>query len=155
MKVWIVFRGSYSDRGTAAVFLNKEAADNYVENNRGRSDTWDEMDIEEWEAGDECARVDRQVWEVCMTKYGEAVPFSAYDKGDPARRKADTHEEQEPALIDRLSLDTVVLWVIREARSAEHIVKIANEIRMQWLATGEWERREAEYLANRRKLYGR
>jgi hypothetical protein len=135
MKVYIVFNGVYSDRGVEAVFDNKEAADNFIENAKPRNDDgsaheWDSWDVEEWDMNTACPASGRTPWRLQILKNGDLIYAGREPNGASEIEYFHTiwHE-----YVVELGLDITV-----NARSKEHAIKIAGERRAQHIAMGTW-----------------
>ena len=142
--IYIVFKGSYSDRGTAAVFDNETAANNYIENARERNIDgsiieYDDWDIETWEVNSECPLSGRIVWRIDMNKRGDMLDGSRESNGEEPKIKFHKNWNFETASYD----EWIKLVCICNAEDLEHAVKITNEKRVMLIASGEWDKQEA------------
>ena len=139
MKVFIVFRGTYSDRETRAVFDNEQAANNHIENNCDRDKfgsrkTWDDWDIEEWELNGECILKNRSMWRVDMAKNGTTLYVGREPNGAEKSEEFAKEWNCETSNYD----PGFKLISIVEAENEKHAVKIANEKRIQLIAEEKW-----------------
>lgn len=141
--VYVVTSGKYSDYGIEAVFLDKEKAEQYVEiANVGEYDPYDESRIEEYESDQDF--VGQTTWMFYMDRdgntkrtprvYGEMV--KTFDKS--SYYFSDYYEDYPLFCVVRFPHGKV-----RE-NDMRHALKIANEKRIQLIASGKWEAREID-----------
>ena len=123
MTIYIVTRGEYSDYSIVAVFDNKVAADNYAHNTR---DDYDRARVEEYEMNSECEKLGI-MWGGEMMRDGEVRYIG--------QRAAIGNEELS---LVRMRNSSPVLVFARRVATKEHAVKIANDKRVQLIASGEW-----------------
>ena len=134
MTIYIVFHGTYSDRGTSAVYSNRQDAENYIENNIDRTldgsrAAHDDFDIEEWDLEYSCPLIrDRSMWLVHMGRDGVTEWADRQPNSEEARSEIYKNFDGKTKLI-----------IYCEARDKEHAIKIANEKRTMLIANGEWE----------------
>jgi len=135
MKVYIVFEGAYSSRGTRAVFSNEGEAKNYIENKRNRKadgshDDYDDWDIETWEVNSTCPLItNRAMWRVDMHRGGE-VEYVGREPND----------KNTSRVIMQCYPETKGLKLLAyvQATDEKHAIKIVNEYRTQMIAMNEW-----------------
>lgn len=143
MTVYIVFRGSYSDRRTAAVYADRQSAENYIQNAIGRKPDGtqedDDFDIEEWEVNHgECELLtDRAVWRVDMAKTGETIYLGRESNGHETEDEFHRNYRSATGFDETLKL---ICYCV--AKDDKHAVKIANEKRLMYIANNQWPEKE-------------
>ena len=149
MTIYIVFSGSYSDRSASAVFQDRQAANNYIENERRREldGSWsehDDWDIEEWEVDTTCALFkDRSMWRIDMTKNGTVI----YTGREPNGKEAGEEfcgDYRVESMGDSITgfMPVAKLICYCEAKDEKHAVKITNEKRIMHIANNDWPEKE-------------
>lgn len=132
-KVYILTSGSYSDYHIVGVTDDKNLADNI-------SEKW-YTDIEEYEL------IESETWPIikdknryslAMDKEGDTVYIH---NSDPVN---DTNTSLILENVKSRGVEFTYLYIECWATSEEHAVKIANEIRTQLIASGEWDLKERE-----------
>jgi hypothetical protein len=126
MTVYIVTKGVYSDYHIEAVFTDKALAEEYVR--RASEDGDDECSAEEWEENAINPRAEA-TYSIFMGKDGYGR--SSYMTWDDATTDAPTIS------FGPWDHDGTLL-VKAKARSLQHAMKIANEVRTQVLAADLW-----------------
>ena len=139
MKVYIVFQGIYSDRGTSGVYSSEQDARNHIENHRDRKadgspDDYDDWDIEEWEVGGECILKNRSMWCVDIAKNGTTL-YVGREPNDTEK----SYEFSKQWNMETMRFDVIEKMICYvEAEDEKHAVKIANEKRVQLIAEDKW-----------------
>lgn len=141
-KVYVVTRGSYSDYSICAIFTSRYRAKKYIEAYE-EHDTWVDFNrIETWELNPEDANLIRKgytTWAVTMLRDGTVE--NIYDNGVGVYRCAATSAfiwRRSQASAYRGTNTPDALRVDAWTTSKEHAIKIANDIRRQKIAEGEW-----------------
>jgi len=138
--VFLVTQGEYSGYGVVAAFSALDSANAFVDarvqpDSRGRVDySWrvEEYGLDEPDPAGDKARAGLVVWRVEMARDGTAT-----EAGTIALGRTDSdyigvfRHNWGHGNAERL---VVIAW----ARDEKHAVKIANEKRTQWIASGEW-----------------
>jgi len=124
--VWVVEEGSYSDYHVVGVFSTKENADRIAELTDGYVNEWKiDPGIGELNQG-------REPYSVGMEKDGTVLYVSRNIWSYSLRITG------KPTVVRSCANPEGVLSGITFATSEEHAVKIANEIREQRIAEGNW-----------------
>jgi hypothetical protein len=154
MTIYIVTIGEYSDYRIAAVYDNKEAAENYVENNKtravnnaGETIDWEHHEIKAWKLNSSCPLIrDRFMWRVLMRKDGETTVVDRM----PNSAETDCEFDDDWDWVGMKGIRKLPLLRARvEAKDAQHAVKIVNERRIQLISEDKWPNDEAALRAHR------
>lgn len=150
--VWVVEQGSYSDYGVLGVFSTREAAEMMAARINEAADRCDEeATVAEWplDPGVDALRAGLWRFDIWMKEDGSAdsvYPASDWKElpaEDPSHGLGNTFEMRilsvHPVPTKERQLRARV-W----ARDREHAIKIANERRVQLVASGEWHRAEVK-----------
>jgi len=123
VKVYIVFEGEYSDRGSRGVFSTREKAEAFIAE-AGKIDGSDRLDIEEHTVDQQAEHVARDCWQ-CRIDYAtgriEPPPYQYREMADPNSR---ARIEPIPTRLGAWCYSYV---------SAEHCQKLAAEACQEWL----------------------
>lgn len=133
--VWMITSGEYSDYGVVGVFSTQELAQEYKDAFNS-SNYGNELYIEEifLDPGNTSFhKMGRVVYRVMMDRDGNTQEISR----DENRRLCDS-ESQANLINSDWSTMGQRLYVLCWATDEKHAVKIANEIRVQKIANGEW-----------------
>lgn len=141
-KVYVVTSGEYSDYGISAIFDDKLLAQKYIEIYNQFSDYNDYNNIEEYEINpiEQQLKQGRFLYEIEMYANGEV-------RGKDLSKNVD---EKISFVVLRLNSETESWMTIHcYATDLTHAIKIANEKRVQYLATNRWAE-NAEIIDRRR-----
>lgn len=136
--VWVIEKGTYSDYQVVGVYSSKENAQ-VVADHINRDDPYDRAEVDEWtlDRDVEDLRQNKGLYLVVMAKDGtvercDAEDYTAYSSGDVFkywdRPSAPAYKDKNvpPAFISTQFAD-----------NDKHAIKIANERRLQWLASND------------------
>lgn len=128
-KIYVVTSGQYSDYGIDAIFDTKEIAEKYIASFCKVG--WEEMEIEEWDLNPHEAniKVGGKAYTVTMDKQGNALEVEWADSSFGFRNV------EYGVMFTR---DKEIMNCFCFAKDDRHAVKIANERRVQYLATDSW-----------------
>ena len=139
--IWVIEQGSYSDYRVVGVFTSKANATAVVEKIKKNEYLYDEPSIAEWPLDPAVDEINAGMskFRVLMLNDGfvediRRTDTDTYDLAGSAhvweRTKAPAYRGQKDI---KDALDATV-WATDE----QHAIKIVNEMRVQWLATGKW-----------------
>lgn len=132
--VWLIESGSYSDYRVVGIFSTREKAllvANAIELN--------EYDINEWKIDPVIDELNKDMWqyEVLMLRDGEVERVKRRDAIFDFKNSVFIwNRPNAPAYMGKNKPQVLVCCVW--AKDEKHAVKIANEIRTQKIANGEW-----------------
>jgi hypothetical protein len=125
-KIYIVTSGTYSDYGINAIFDTKELAKKYIS---AFDQKYMEMNIEEWNLNEFDFRPGYKAYRVRMNKKGNTkeIEWLYYHS---------QFSEDDNGI--SFTYDNGLMNCTVFAKDEKHAVKIANEKRIQYLATNKW-----------------
>lgn len=138
--VWVIEEGAYSDYHVVGVFSSREKAEEVFEWLGLDPKDYDEPRVVEWKLDPGVSEIRKGLvpYDVCMAADGsvekcqveEPSTFGFSDRPWPWTRTSASAYRDDPGVQDAV-MGTVM------ARDAEHAVKIVNEHRIAFLASGE------------------
>jgi|SRR6185503_5465278 len=132
-KVWVIEKGEYSDYSVVGVFSTEENARRVAELTGGS--------VAEWPLDPNIAEINQglQVYLVHMLKDGSVEQCKRLELNSYALTTIGVtmwRRSQAPAFRgqDKPDLMQATVW----AKDEEHAIKITNEHRAEWIASGKW-----------------
>lgn len=129
--VWMVASGSYSDYGVDGIFSTKESAQDYIDafTSEYTAEFHPPLEMEIDPGNTTFHKMGRVVYNLCISREGNTSDIRRYDNNTLRNNEfVAGYCHSKPELL------IVTCWATDE----KHAAKIANEIRVQKIANGEW-----------------